>query len=456
MTQRRLTLLPTMMTLSLMGGASVFAQPQLQQKPQQQLKVVPPPASNKNLTPPVQIQRPQQVPNHFPIQRRVRGRYPQEAQKVDFKHLIEQLPKVATKKYDQPQIQLALILDVSGSMEGLLNQAREELWKVINLFNEIEYEGVTPEIRVALYTHGMSVAKTGLFLEQRLPLTTDLDQVSEILFSIKTRGSEEFSPSSIYAASHGLEWTAASNDFKAIIIAGNEEFVQGPLSMEEGFEAATRRHLITHTIHCGSPEQGIRDLWKRAAQLGGGQFLNINQDAKQQYIETPYDDQIQEQNRKLNETYIPYGTLGRSGIAKQRAQDVNASKMSKASAIQRSITKSNSYYSNDQWDLVDAVRNQRIDLAKVETALLPEALQSMDTQALTQYVNDKQAQRTLIQTQITELQKKRSAYLKAERNRRAEAGEKRLDSVLIEALRKQALGLGFKWRVTSTVKEKEK
>ena len=80
----------------------------------------------------------------------------------------------------------------------------------------------------------------------------------------------------------------------------------------------------------------------------------------------------------------------------------------------------------------------------------------MDAQALTQYVNDKQAQRTLIQTQITELQKKRSAYLKAERNRRAEAGEKRLDSVLIEALRKQALGLGFKWRVTSTVKEKEK
>ena len=38
--------------------------------------------------------------------------------------------------------------------------------------------------------------------------------------------------------------------------------------------------------------------------------------------------------------------------------------MSKASAIQRSITKSNQYYSNDQWDLVDALRNKTIDLAK--------------------------------------------------------------------------------------------
>ena len=434
-------------TLSLSGMLNALAQPQ--QAPLAPSAPIPNVQSNQ----PIQVQIPQQPSNRLPKQQQY-----QQQQVIssgaptnykDLKHLVNELPKVQTKSYDRPQIHLALILDVSGSMEGLLNQAREELWKVINLFNEIEYQGSSPEIRVALYTHGMSEASNGLFLEKRLSLTTDLDQVSEILFSIKTRGSLEFSPSSLLAASQGLEWSSAANDFKAIIIAGNEEFVQGPLTMKEGFRVAKERALITHTIHCGSPEQGIKDLWKKAAQLGGGQFLNINQNAKQQYIETPFDDQIQEKNSQLNKTYIPYGRLGKRGIAKQKAQDMNASKMSKASAIQRSITKSNSYYSNDQWDLVDAYRKKSINLAKIQTKSLPKELQSLDPQALESYIRNKQKQRNEIQAQIAKLKNKRSIYLKEERSKRALSGKKRLDSVLIDALRKQALSLGFKWKVNA-------
>ena len=55
-------------------------------------------------------------------------------------------------------------------------------------------------------------------------------------------------------------------------------------------------------------------------------FLNIDQDAKHEYIETPYDDHIQDLNSQLNQTYIPYGRLGKTGIAKQQAQDFNARK----------------------------------------------------------------------------------------------------------------------------------
>ena len=434
----------SIVTLGLFGAMTASAQPQQKPKP------TPPSTLNVQAAPPIQMQMPQQQSNMLQNQQRAFIPPQQKKDYGDLKHLIDRLPKVSTKAYDQPQIHLALILDVSGSMEGLINQTREELWKVINLFNGIEYKGATPEIRVALYTHGMYEASSGLFLEQRLSLTTDLDQVSEILFSIKTRGSQEFSPSALFAASQGLQWSTAPHDFKAIIIAGNEEFIQGPLSIEEGFTVAKERGLITHTIHCGSPEQGMKHLWKKAAQIGGGQFLNINQDAKQQYIETPYDDQIQERNTQLNETYIPYGRLGKTGIAKQKAQDMNASKMSKASAVQRSITKSNSYYSNDQWDLVDAVRNQTIDLAKISNKSLPKELQGLTPQALKTYVHDKQAQRTQIQKQIAELKKKRAIYLKKERKKRALLGEKRLDSVLIEALRKQALTLGFKWKEQSS------
>ena len=420
----------------------------------------PPPSPQNSAPTPVQVQqRSNRIPNPVknPVQNQVQIQIPNQMQNrnsnpafkaqspKDLKKAIERLPLVPLKTYDRPQIQIALVLDISGSMNGLLNQTREELWKVINLFNGVQYKGETPEIRVALYTQGMRKAKTDLFLDQRLALTTDLDQVSEILFSLKIEGSQEYSPSSLYTASRGLAWSSAPSDFKSIIIAGNEGFVQGPISMDEGFIPVKERNLITHTIHCGDQETGIRDLWKQAAKNGGGQFLNINQNAKVEYIETPYDDPIQKLNTELNETYIPYGTMGKKGYANQRVQDSNAMKMSKSSAIQRSITKSNSYYSNDQWDLVDAVRNQKVELSKLNFKLLPSHLQKLDSQSLLAYVQKKQNQRNQIQDQISKLKKERSSYLKKERAKRQEKGQKRLDSVLIEALRKQALSLGFTW-----------
>ena len=429
-------------------GAIAVAQPVPTADPSLKLPQKTPP-------PPLQIQAPNRIPNQVSQQVQIPPMIQQQQMnnsrsrpinRADLKKYLDQLPELAPKTYSRPQIQLALVLDVSGSMEGLLNQAREELWKVINLFNGVHYQGETPHIRVALYTHGMSQATTGLFLERQLSLTTDLDQVSEVLFSLKTTGSEEYCPSSLFAASRGLEWSSSPHDFKAIIIAGNEEFVQGPLSLKEGFIPGKKRGLITHTIHCGAPKRGIEHQWKAAAKLGGGQFLNIDQDAKHEYIETPYDDHIQELNSQLNQTYIPYGRLGKTGIAKQQAQDSNARKMSKSSAIQRSITKSNSYYSNDQWDLVDAVRKKTVDLSKIDAQRLPLELRSLDAQALTSYVQKKQNQRSEIHEKIAKLKKERALYLKQERAKRAASGQKRLDSVLIEALRAQALKLGFKWR----------
>ncbi|MDF1788917.1 MAG: hypothetical protein P1U82_23855, partial [Verrucomicrobiales bacterium] len=34
----------------------------------------------------------------------------------------------------QPKVQLALLLDTSNSMDGLIEQAKTQLWKVVNTF----------------------------------------------------------------------------------------------------------------------------------------------------------------------------------------------------------------------------------------------------------------------------------------------------------------------------------
>src|SRR5688572_13503 len=128
----------------------------------------------------------------------------------------------------KPVIQLAVLLDTSNSMDGLIDQARKQLWRVVNELASSKKNGVTPDLRVALYEYGNdSLPSSTGHIRRVLPLTSDLDKVSEELFALKTNGGSEYCGHVIDEATKHLEWSASSHDLKLIFIAGNEEFTQG-------------------------------------------------------------------------------------------------------------------------------------------------------------------------------------------------------------------------------------
>ena len=47
-----------------------------------------------------------------------------------------------------PRIQVAQLLDTSHSMDGLINQAKTQLWKFVNEFLTAERDGERPELQV--------------------------------------------------------------------------------------------------------------------------------------------------------------------------------------------------------------------------------------------------------------------------------------------------------------------
>ena len=83
---------------------------------------------------------------------------------------------------DQPLVQLAILLDNSGSMRGLIEQAKSELWRVVNELTGARQRGKQPRLQVALYIYGSPPAT------QLNSLTDDLDRVSESLFGIRISG----------------------------------------------------------------------------------------------------------------------------------------------------------------------------------------------------------------------------------------------------------------------------
>ncbi|MDY0084122.1 MAG: VWA domain-containing protein, partial [Ignavibacteriaceae bacterium] len=160
-------------------------------------------------------------------------------------------------------IQLAILLDTSSSMDGLIDQARSQLWKIVNELASSKKNGKGIELFVALYEYGNDglSSKNG-YIRKIVPFTQDLDKVSDELFKLKTYGGLEYCGQVIQDAVDNLEWVKNNNELKLIFIAGNEPFTQGNISYKEVCKNAIRNGILVNTIHFGNYDEGIQTMWK--------------------------------------------------------------------------------------------------------------------------------------------------------------------------------------------------
>jgi len=339
---------------------------------------------------------------------------------------------------------MAILLDTSNSMDGLIDQAKAQLWQIVNELSYAKYGIAKPDLEIAIYEYGnASLAAEEGFIRMVLPFNSDLDEISEKLFSLKTNGGSEYCGQVIDMAVKELTWGKNEDDLKLLFIAGNEPFTQGTVSYKEAISTATEKGILVNTIFCGDYSNGISGMWKDGAALGGGDYMTIDHNKKIVHIVTPYDDEIIILNKKLNGTYIYYGDKGSENKSKQYNQDVNAEKLNEMVIVNRAISKSSRLYENSTWDLVDALEKKNIDLEKIDKKSLPKELQNKSTSELKNFVELKSKERKVIQTKIKELDAKRKKFIAA---KQLETDQKDvLENVMIQAIKKQALLKNYSW-----------
>ncbi|WPO79936.1 hypothetical protein [Flavobacterium sp. KACC 22761] len=319
------------------------------------------------------------------------------------------------KPASNTKIQVALLLDTSSSMDGLIDQAKSRLWNIVNTLTTLKYEGKTPDIEIALYEYGNDgLSAKSNFIRQITPLSTDLDLISEKLFALRTNGGSEYCGAVIQDATKDLKWASENSSMKLIYIAGNEEFNQGKISYKESISNALKNGIYVNTIFCGNKTEGINILWKDGADRGKGKYFNIDSDRAVEYIATPYDDEIAKCDEKMNKTYINYGAKGAEKKMNQVMQDQNAKKVSNANYTDRAVSKSKAVYKNDSWDLVDKAKDDASAISKVKKEELPAELQNKSTAELQKIVTEKTKERETIQKEISVLAKKRQEYIDTE------------------------------------------
>ena len=339
-------------------------------------------------------------------------------------------------------IKVALLLDTSNSMDGLIDQAKAQLWEIVNELSYAKCKNERPNLQIALYEYGNDGLKaTEGYVRKILAFTDDLDDVSKELFSLTTNGGNEYCGTVIQASLNKLDWGNNGDDLKMVFIAGNEPFTQGEIHYKDAASNAKEKGVIVNTIFCGNHQQGIATKWQDGALLTYGDYMVIDHNKETVHINSPYDDIIIQLNIKLNNTYVPYGHTGKKKIAMQEEQDSNAAQYSKANAVSRTVTKGSHLYKNSTWDLVDAEKEEGFSYDELKKEDLPKELKGKTNSELKVYVNKQRTERNRVQSEIAKYNKKRREFISQAKSETSNG----LESVMIEAIKKQAQKKNYSW-----------
>jgi hypothetical protein len=345
-------------------------------------------------------------------------------------------------------IDLVICLDVSGSMNGLIDSAKLKLWDIVN---ELARVKPTPNLRVGLYSYGHTTypRETG-WVKKDLDLTTDLDEVYAKLNALTISGGEEYVARVSRAALTEQMWTGEKGALKLIFVCGNEPANQDKeVNLSDVAGLAKKQGVIVNTIYCGPAASSEARGWQEFARQCEGSYANIDQNQAQRdittTIKTPFDADLLKLGEKLNTTYVAYGKDARRGLANQVAQDEAAARLSAGAAADRAGTKATALYRNTAWDLIDRMKDDpKFDLATLKDDDLPEELRKLKPEERTAYLKKKADERAAIQKEIAELSARRAKFVEEERKKLPQTdAEKALDVALKEIIREQAKAKGF-------------
>ncbi|MGZ3406266.1 MAG: vWA domain-containing protein [Polyangia bacterium] len=355
-------------------------------------------------------------------------------------HQRDPQPPIQQSTNGAKKVDLVIALDTSSSMDGLIDSARSKLWDVVNL---LAHAKPSPVLRVGLISYGNDGydAKVG-WVRKDAELTTNLDDVYEKLFALRTNGGSEYVARAVHDATNDMKWDQDQGTLKIIFVAGNEPANQDPqIPVERALGEARQKGIFVNAIYCGGDGAYEAAGWRQVASLGSGKYAAIDQN-RVVAINTPMDPELAKLSNELNKTYVGYGVVAKEKAANQAAMDTASGSAGAPVAASRAAAKASVLYRNDEWDLVDARAHGKKDVGRMKAEELPEPMRRMSESDRTKFLDGKARERTELQKRIADLSQKRDQFIAGERKKQA-AGPKTFDDAVTSSVRTEAEAAGF-------------
>ncbi len=356
---------------------------------------------------------------------------------------------IPDQRYDRV-IEMVFAIDTTGSMGGLIEGAKQKVWRIINdVTQKQKQSGQKVLVRVGL------VAYRDLqddYVTRVTPLSSDLDAVYSQLMSFQAQGGGDTPENVRLAMSDALNregWMnlrGGNNQAllrervgklsQVLFLVGDapphDDYQQLP-SVQNTAKKARQSGIFVNAIQVGNIRE-TEPVWREVAQLGGGEYFAIAQNGGVQAIATPYDAPLAKLGDDMSAKGLYYGRERAKAVADSAGYAVAMAPAPITAKADRAKNKSiNLESAYNASDLVQAVENKSVDLAKVKTEDLPDEMQKMSAMERQTFIEQKISERAAMRQQITDLSKQRDAYLREHEAGSADA----FDTAVAKALNRQ-------------------
>ena len=207
----------------------------------------------------------------------------------------------------KPTVEVAFVLDTTGSMGGLIEGAKRKIWSIATAIVDSNPDA---EIRMGLVAY-RDIGDD--YVTKTFDLTTDIQDLYAKLLELKARGGGDWPESvneALDVAVNKLQWTPGSDVRRIVFLVGDApphmDYAQDT-KYPTTLAVAKQKDIIVNAVQAGDARDTER-VWRDIAQNGDGRYIPIPQDGGQVVIiETPYDDDIIILQKQINRTVIPYG-----------------------------------------------------------------------------------------------------------------------------------------------------
>ena len=341
----------------------------------------------------------------------------------------------------KPRIDVVFVLDTTGSMGGLIQGAKENIWSIASSMAQAK---PTPELRIGLVAYR---DRGDEYVTRTVDLSSDLDSMFATLMDFKADGGGDGPESvnqALHDAVHRISWSQDKDAYKVIFLVGDAPAhtdYANDVQYPETIAAATALGVVVNTIQVGS-DAGTNAEWQRIAALNQGEFFKVDQSGGALAVSTPFDDKLAELSRELDETRMFYGDADKrqeldakvAATDKLHAMSTTGSRVKRAMFNASAAGKDNLLGENE---LVDAIASGRIELADVPETELPAPMRSLSKEEQVSMVKEKAEKRDQLNEQIAAMGRQRNDYLASELKTR-EGADDSLDDHIYGVVKAQA------------------
>jgi von Willebrand factor type A domain len=352
--------------------------------------------------------------------------------------------KAAPTVKPKPRVEVCFVLDTTGSMGGLIENAKQKIWSIAN---EMISAQPTPQLKLGLIGYR---DRGDDYVVKSFSLTDDIDAIYEHLREFQADGGGDAPESvneALAEAIHKMPWSSDNRVLKIIFLVGDApphmDYPDGPKYPDLCREAG-KKDLIINTIQCGEIAE-TKPIWQEIAKLSEGSYAGISQSGNVAVISTPMDKELSRLNERIGATLIPYGD---SKLQAEVHAKYAAAKSAPVSAMADRLTYNSKTGKAVQGrgELVDALNDKTLKLEEIDQKQLPTELQKLDRDELQKRIAKAHDKRADLQKQIVELSKKRDGYIQSENKRLAAEGKgDAFDQKVTETLHTQAAKKGISY-----------